>query len=166
MSWPPSQRTRGCAEVPVDGEGFVDLHVLAGFDAAAAEDALLRVVAIEGVGAVLLVGLGRVGGGLVFYVEVCGGVVDGAVLVVVIADGAVEEMVAEDAIEGFALGGVDCFGLRVDGEAGSDFASTGAGELAVDLDHAGVAGADGAELRVITDLRDFEAGVVEGVDEG
>ena len=104
---------------PIDGEGFVDLDILAGFDAAAAEDALVGVVAIEGVGEVLLVGLGLVGNGLVLHVEVCDGVVDGAVLVVVIADGAVEEVVAEDAIEGFALGGVGCFGLGLDVEAGT-----------------------------------------------
>ena len=50
---PPSQRTRGFSLFPVDGEGLVDLHILAGFDAAAAEDALVGVVAVEGVGVVL-----------------------------------------------------------------------------------------------------------------
>ena len=112
---------------PVDGEGFVDLDVLAGFDASAAEDALVGIVAIEGVGAVLLVGLLFVGDGLVLYVEVSTGVVDGAVLVVVVADSAVELMVDEDAIVGFALRGVGCFGLSFYVEAGGDFAGAGAG---------------------------------------
>ena len=72
----------GVGGLPVDGEGLVDLDALAGLDAAAAEDALLRVVAVEGVGHVLLVGLGGELAGLMLHVEVGGGVVDGAVLVV------------------------------------------------------------------------------------
>ncbi len=112
---------------PVDGEGFVDLNILAGLHAAAAEDALVGIVAIEGVGAVLLVGLGLVGDGLMLYVEVCAGVVDGAVFVVVIADRAVELVVDEDAIVGLALRGVCCLGLGLDVEAGGDFAGAGAG---------------------------------------
>ena len=98
--------------LPVDGEGLVDLHVLAGFDAAAAEDALVGIVAVEGVGVVLLVGLVAEGAGLVLDVELGGGVVDGAVLVVVVADGAVELVILQDAVEGFALGDVDALALR------------------------------------------------------
>ena len=100
---PPSHRTRGMFALPVDRERLVDLHVLAGLDAAAAENALVGIVAVEGVGVVLRVGLGREGAGLVLYVELCGRVVDGAVPVVVVADGAVEIVVLEDAVEGLAL---------------------------------------------------------------
>ena len=99
------------------------------------------------------------------HVEVCGGVVHGAVLIVVIADGAVEEMVDEDTIEGFALCGVGCLGLGLDGEAAGDFTRAGSRELPVDFDHAGIAGADGTKLRVVTDLRDFRVRVVDCVDQ-
>ena len=47
----------GMRRGPIDGEGFVYLDVLTGFDATAAQNALLRIVAIEGISAVLLVGL-------------------------------------------------------------------------------------------------------------
>jgi hypothetical protein len=33
--------------LPVDGKGFVDLQVLAGFDTSAAKNTLLRIVAVE-----------------------------------------------------------------------------------------------------------------------
>ncbi len=86
--------------LPVDGEGLVDLHVLAGLDAAAAEDALVGIIPIEGIGHVLLVWFGSVLARLVLYVEFGGGVVDGAVLVVVVADRAIEHVVLQDAVEG------------------------------------------------------------------
>jgi hypothetical protein len=95
-----------------------------------------------------------------------GGVVDGAVLVVVVADGAVEEVIAEDAVEGFALGGLGSvafgFDLHVGGEAGA----AGASEFAVHFDHAGVAGLDGAELLEVADLGEFFGSAIDGVDEG
>ncbi len=146
----------GVVALPVDGEGFVDLDVLAGFDAAAAEDALVGVVAIEGVGD----GPARTawhvrGGPDVLRSSQRGGVVDRAVLVVVVADGAVEVVVLEDAVEGLALGDVDGFAFCLDVHAGGDCCCAGACELSVDLDHASVAALDGAHLREVADLREW-----------
>ena len=87
------------------------------------------------------------------YVEVFGGVVDGAVLVVVVADGAVEHVVLQDAVEGLALGDVHGFARCLDGHARSDVCRAGARQLAVDLDHAGVAALDRTHLREVADLR-------------
>ncbi len=100
--------------LPVDRESFIDLHVLARLNAASAEDALIGVVAVEGIRHVLLVRLWRVRPGLMLYVQFFGGVVDGAVAIVVVADGAVEHVVLEDAVEGLALRDVDCFSCRFD----------------------------------------------------
>ncbi len=152
--FPAVPEDAGMGALPIDGEGLVDLDVLAGFDAATAEDALVGVVAIEGVGHVLLVRFGSVGSVLVFYIEVFGGVMDSAVLVVVVADGAVEHVVLEDAVEGLALGDVDCFTGGLDGHAGGDGCGAGADEFAVDFNHASVAALDGAHLLEIADVRD------------
>ena len=120
MSAPPSHRTRGCAIFPADGECFVDLNVLAGFNAAAAQNALVGIVAIERVGVVFRVGLGLEGEFLVLDGEQSRRVVDRAVPVVVVADGAVEEVVVEDAVEGLALRGVGAGGRGENHHAGSD----------------------------------------------
>ncbi len=156
--------------LPVDGEGFVDLYVLAGLDTAAAEDALVGVVAVEGVGVVLGVGFGGVGADLVFYVENGSGVVDGAVLVVVVADRTVEHVVLEDAVEGLALGHVGEIAGGDDVHAGSNLGSAGARQLAIHLDHAGIATFYRAHLREVADLWErfllpALAGVVDDVDE-
>ena len=88
---------------PADRERFVHLHVLAGLHAAAAENALVGIVAIEGIGDVHLVRLGLERDMLVLDGEQLRGVVDRAIAVVVVADGAVEQVVAEDAVERLAL---------------------------------------------------------------
>ena len=148
----------GMVGLPVDGEGFVDLHVLAGLDAAAAEDALVGIVTIEGVGVVLLVGLGKEGPRLVLHRELADGVVDGAVAVVVVADGAVEVVIVENAIEGFALGHVGAGAFGDDRHAGGHRGGARSHQLAVDLDHAGVAGFDGAHQGVVADLGKMPVG--------
>jgi hypothetical protein len=42
--------------LPIDGKGFVDLDVLAGLHAATAENALVGIVTVEGVGVVHSIG--------------------------------------------------------------------------------------------------------------
>ena len=162
---PPSHNTRGCSILPIDAQRFIDLEGLAGLNAAPAENALVGIVAIEGIGHIHFIRLGLVGDLLVLNCEQLGGVVHGAVAVVVVADRAVEQMVAEDAIEGFALRRVrarrrcdDVHALRGHGAAGSH-------QLAVDLDHAGIAGLDRSELGVIADLRYFDSAAVDQVDQ-
>ena len=44
-------------------------------------------------------------------------------------------------------------------------ARAGPDELAVDFDHAGVAGLDRAKLRVIADLRQLDAGAIDDIDQ-
>ena len=114
----------------------------------------------------IVVRLGLEGNLLVLDREQFRGVVDGAVAVVVVADRAVEQVVAEDAIECLALGGRRP--RRLGGRPSSPSAAcrcAGADQLAVDLDHAGVAGLDGAELGVIADLRNLGAAAVDHIDQ-
>ena len=98
-------------------------------------------------------------------VERPGGVVDNAVAVVVVANGAVKLVVAEDAVEGFALGGFRADGGRGDFHAVGGHSRAGADELAVDFHEAGVAGLDGAELRMIANLGNLDAGAVHEVEQ-
>jgi hypothetical protein len=89
--------------LPVNRKGFIHLHVLAGFDTSAAKNALLRVVAVEGVGMILFVGLGMIRNRLMFDAQQSFRVVNGAVPVVVVAYGAVENMIGENAIKRLSL---------------------------------------------------------------
>src|ERR1700730_1213749 len=94
--------------LPVNGKGFVDLQILAGFDTPAAKNTLLRVVAVERVGMVLFVGLGMIRNGLMLHGQQFFGIVNGAVAVVVVAHGAVENVIAKNPAEGLSL---RCSGL-------------------------------------------------------
>ena len=95
---------------PVDRERLVDLHVLARLDAAAAQNALVGVVAVERIGVVDLVRLGLERDLLVLDRQHLRGVVDGAVAVVVVADRAIEHVVAEDAVERLRCAAAACRG--------------------------------------------------------
>ena len=72
------------------------------FHATPAENALLRIVAIKGIARIDLVGFGLEG---CLDVRLRGdrSVVDGAVVVVIVADSAVEQMIAQDVVEGLTL---------------------------------------------------------------
>jgi hypothetical protein len=145
----------GVFALPVDAEGLIDLDALASLDAAAAQDALVGVITIEGVGEVLFVWLVSEGARLMLYLEQRCGVVNGAIVVVVVTDGAVEHVVLEDAVEGLTLGDVDGLAGGFDGHAGSDLGAAGADEFSVHLNHAGVTALDGAHLGDVADLRNF-----------
>jgi len=160
----------GVFALPVDAEGLIDLDALASLDAAAAQDALVGVITIEGVGEVLFVWLVSEGARLMLYFEQRCSVVNGAIVVVVVTDCAVEHVVLEDAVEGLTLGDVDGVAGGFDGHAGSDLGAAGADEFSVDLNHAGVTALDGAHLGDVADLRDFlldasGCSAVEEVDE-
>ena len=88
---------------PIDGESLIHLHVLAGFHAASAQYALIRIVAVEGVTHILLVRLWQVRALLMFDVQQGSGVMNSAVFIIVIAHRAVEQVVAEDNIHSFHL---------------------------------------------------------------
>jgi hypothetical protein len=119
---------------------------------------------------VLRVGLVLELADLGFYCKFFSGVVDGAVLVVVVADGAVEIVIVQNAVEGVTLCNVGAVGAREHDLSGSDAGLAGADEFAVELDHAGVAGADVAHRLEVADLRHADAavrggGAIDGLDE-
>src|SRR5262249_12739938 len=138
--------------LPADRERLVHLHVLAGLDAAAAQDALVRGVAIEGIGRVDREGLRPEGRLLALDVQQLRGVVDGGAAGAVVADGEVEQVVAEDAVEGLAARGVGALARRDDLDIRVDLRRAGAHERAVDLDQTRVTGLDRAERAVIADM--------------
>ena len=78
---------------PADGKRFVDLQILTRLHTSPAQDALIRVVTIEGIGSVDLVRLGPIGDTLVFDFQQPSRIVNGAVPIVVIAHGTIQEMV-------------------------------------------------------------------------
>ncbi len=89
--------------LPVNRKGFIHLHVLAGFDTSAAKNALLRVVAVEGVRMILFVGLGMIRNRLMFDAQQSFRVVNSTVSVIVVAYGAVENVIAENPIKRLSL---------------------------------------------------------------
>src|SRR6266852_2476097 len=88
--------------LPVNRKGFIHLHVLAGFDTSAAKNALLR-VAVEGVRMILFVGLGMIRNRLMFDAQQSFRVVNSTVSVIVVAYGAVENVIAENPIKRLSL---------------------------------------------------------------
>src|SRR5262249_11337484 len=147
--------------LPSDRQCFVHLHILTSLYATAAEDALAWVVAVKGISRIDRVRLFFEWYGLVFDCEEFGGVVDGAIAVVVVTDGAVKQMIAQDAIEGLSLRGDDFGGFGFDVHACGDRGCAGPHEFAAGFDEAGVAGLNWAELRVIADLGNVNVGAVE-----
>jgi hypothetical protein len=109
--------------LPVDGQRFVDLDVLAGLHAAAAENALVGIVAVERIGVIDFVGLGYERDSLVLDGQQLRGVVDRAIAVVVVADRAVEHVVAEDAIKCLRCAAAALRGLGEDLHASSTYLS-------------------------------------------
>jgi hypothetical protein len=137
---------------PVDRESLIDLDVLTGFHAAATQDALIRIVAVKGIGHVLFIGLGGERNDLMPDGESPGGVMHCTIAVAVVADRAVEQVIAEDAIEGFALRGISPQRGRGNCHAIYELRSAGTDKLPVDLDHAGIACLNGAKPVVVTHL--------------
>src|SRR4051812_7352795 len=84
---------------PADREGLIHLNVLAGLNAAPTKDALVWIVAIKWIRRVDLVRFGFEWDFLVLNGQELRGVMDGAVAVIVVADGAVEHVVAENPVE-------------------------------------------------------------------
>src|SRR5207302_5331732 len=95
--------------LPLYAECFIYLYVLAGFDTSSAENALIRIISVEGIGHVHFIWFGFIGRFLMFNVEKAGRIVDSTVTVIVVTDCAVQQMIAKNSIEGFEL---SCAGLR------------------------------------------------------
>jgi hypothetical protein len=94
-----------------------------------------------------------------------GSVMHGAIAITVVANRAVQQVIAEDAIKGFALGGISPGRGRRNGHAVDKLGRASANQLSVDLDHAGVAGLNGAKLVVVTDLGKLDADSVDQIDQ-
>jgi hypothetical protein len=92
-------------------------------------------------------------------------VMDRAVAVAVVADSAIEKVIAQNAIHGFALRIIRGGRIRLDIHSLGNGGSTCSGKGAVNLDHAGIAGLDWSNLRVVAHLRDFDLTAVEEIDE-
>src|SRR6267143_6907428 len=95
--------------LPINRKRLIHLHVLAGFHASPAKNALLRVVAVKRVRVILFVGLCVIWNGLVFDSQQFFGVVNGAVSVVVVAYRAIKDVIAQNAIERISLLGNGLF---------------------------------------------------------
>src|SRR5260370_9818609 len=93
----------GMRILPVNRKSLIHMEVLACFDASAAKNALLRVVAVEGIRMILFVRLGMIRNRLMFDAKQSFRVVNRAVSVVVVADGAVENVIGENAVERLPL---------------------------------------------------------------
>src|SRR5713226_4277411 len=75
--------------LPANGQSFVDLEILAGFDAAAAQNALVGIIAVKRVSVIDFVGFGLEWNTLVLDAQHLRRVVHRAIAVVVVADGAI-----------------------------------------------------------------------------
>src|SRR5712692_11159403 len=90
---------------PVDGKRFVDLDVLTSLYTAATQNALIGIVAIERIRVIDFVRLRSKRDSLMFDGQQLGGVMDRAIAIVVVANRAVEHVVAENSIECLHLRG-------------------------------------------------------------
>src|ERR1700692_2562495 len=101
----PVPKHAGIRIFPIDGKRFIDLNVLTSLYAAAAENALIRIVAVERIRVINLVRLRSKRNFLVLNGNTLRRFMEGAIAIVVVADSAVKKVIAEDAVKGFHLGG-------------------------------------------------------------
>ena len=93
------------------------------------------------------------------------GIVHFAVAVVVIADGAVEHVIAQNPVECLYLRRSSFGGIGRDLHSCGGACRAGAHKLAIDFDHTGITGLNGPELRVIADVRQLLAGAADHIDQ-
>jgi hypothetical protein len=96
-------------EFPTDRKRFVYLNILAGLNALSAQNALAGIVAIEGIGHIHFVRLWREGMLLMLNIERKSRIVDAAIFVIVVADRAVEHVIAENHVKGLGAGILGAF---------------------------------------------------------
>src|SRR5437868_6912210 len=89
--------------LPVNRQCLVDLHILTSLDATTAKNALVRIVSVKWVRIIDFIRLRLERNLLMLDGEKFGGVVNGAVAVVIVTDGAVEHVVAQDLVESLPL---------------------------------------------------------------
>src|SRR5579871_1833953 len=135
--------------LPANAQRFIDLERLARLNAASAEYALAGIVAVEGIGHIHCVRLWLEWNFLVFHAKKLGGVMHRTVAVVVVADRAIEQMIAEYAVKSLSLRRIRTRRRGLDVHAICRHGPTGSHQFAVNLHHACVAGFDWSELGVI-----------------
>lgn len=91
---------------PTNGQGLVYLDVLTGFYASTTQDTLVRIVTIKGIGIVDLVRFGAERCLLMLNLQQFRRVMNSAVPIIIVANGAVEKMVTQDPVERFPLSGL------------------------------------------------------------
>src|SRR5208283_4654391 len=138
-----------------DGERFVHLDVLARLYAAAAKEALARIVAVKGIGRVNFIWFGLERIFLMLHREHLCRVMDDTIAVVIVADRTVKHVVLEQTVESLTLRGIGPGRLRFHLHTRRGRRGASPHQLPVDLDQAGVARLDGAELMMITDRRNI-----------
>jgi hypothetical protein len=151
--------------LPIDRKSFIDLEILTGFDTTTTQNALVRIIAIERVRIINLVGFRAEWNALMFDAQQFGGVMDRTIAVAVIADRAVKQVVTQDSVERFRLRLLGQFRLSAHRHSRGNGGGACPYQFPIDLDHAGIAGLDWTKLRVITHLREFGTRGVEYVDE-
>src|SRR5260370_35934311 len=87
-------------EFPTDRERVIYLNILAGLNALAAENALAGIVAVKRIGHIHFVRFWREGMLLMLNIERKSRIVNAAVFVVIVADCAVEHVIAKNHVEG------------------------------------------------------------------
>jgi hypothetical protein len=150
---------------PVDGQGFVHLQVLACFNASPAKNALVWVVAVKGIRQIYFIRLGLVGDFLVFDRKKSRRIVNRAVAVAVVADRAIQEMIAQYAVKCLALRSARARRRGDDINAIRGQRAASPGQFAIHLDHTSVAGLNRSKLGVVTNLGYSRTRPVENIDQ-
>src|SRR5882672_11164984 len=150
---------------PADRKRFVDLDILTSLDAAATKDALIWIVAVKWVRVVHFVRFRLERNLLMLDGHQLGRVVHRTIPVVIVADGAVKHVVAQNTVEGFPLSGDRSCGSRGNVHSGCDVGGAGPDQLAVHLHHARVAGLNRTELRMVANLGNFRTDTIDELNE-
>jgi hypothetical protein len=162
---PAVPQDAGIGVFPVDRERFVDLDVLAGFYAPAAENALVGIVAIERICVIDLVRFRSEWDLLMLNRQQLCRVMNSAISIVVVADCAIKKVITEDAIEGFYLRGRGLCCFCGDCHSVGDFGCARPNQSAIFFDHACVTRLNRAELWVIADVGNRGSCAVDQIDE-
>ena len=150
---------------PPNRQRFVDLNILARFHATAAKNALIRIITVKRIRRINGIRFRFERDFLMFDGQQFGRVVDRAVAVVIVADGAVQHVIAENPVKGFPLCSHRAAGFCGDLHIGLDLGCARSHQRSIDLNHTRIAGLNRAKLWVITHLRDFGPRAVKKIHE-
>src|SRR5437868_2538069 len=90
---------------------------------------------------------------------------DGAISIIVVADRAIEKVIAENAVESFHLGSGSFRRLRGDAHPIGNFGRAGPDESAIRFHHACVTRLNRTKLRVVADVRNRAARAIEQINQ-